>query len=120
MSVLLLVLRQHVGQLAVVGLWLRAASKAYFFGLSRGGYADTLLADRALFFTIVVIKDRILVAVDIETDLSFVKLVPEIVGIVKLLLRALAVFGEFEFYVAGRTKAILQVSVFFSEVMRRA
>ena len=74
-----LIVRKDVWQSAVVGFWLAGASEAYFSGFSGCGYADALGAYRRLFFTVVIIEDLILVAVDIETDLREVNLIAKIV-----------------------------------------
>src|SRR3989442_13952030 len=70
-----LIVGKDVLQSAVVGSWLAGANEAYFFRFSGRGYADALRAYRRLFFTVVIIEDLILVAVDIETDLREVNLI---------------------------------------------
>ncbi len=98
---LFLIVGKDVLQSAVVGFWLAGTNEAYFFGFSGRSYADALRANRWLFFTVVIIEDLILVAVDIETDLREVNLIAKVVGVAKLVLRTLPAFWKLKLNLAG-------------------
>src|SRR5437867_13158701 len=98
---LFLIVGKDVLQSAVVGFWLAGTNEAYFFGFSLRGYADALRAYRRLFFTVVIIEDLILVAVDIETDLREVNLIAKVVVVAKLVVRPVPAFSNLKLNLAG-------------------